>query len=123
MNTIFVTGATGFIGKNLIELLLEKGERIVALSTHNQSDIDILKKYHIKDIIFEEDLALQNEYQIDYCVHLASYGVRFGDADINTMIDVNIKLAAKVMLFCNNNGCKTFLSAPAEHYWHNLFFV
>ena len=42
-------------------------------------------------------------------MHLASYGVRYGDNNIDTMIEVNVKLSAKIMDFCIKNGCKTFL--------------
>ena len=111
MKNILLTGGTGFIGRNVIELFQQNGDRIIALSTHNDGDISILRSYHIDDVLFEEDLDVKNKYQIDCCIHLASYGVKYGDSNIETMIDVNIKLATKVLFFCVNNNCKVFLSA------------
>lgn len=110
MSRILVTGATGFIGKNLLDLLISKNEEIIVFSTHSQSDLVLLKEMKIKNILYEEDLE-KNNIPLDYCIHLASYGVNYNDKNLDTMIDVNIKLSSKILTFCINNSCKAFISA------------
>lgn len=110
MNTILITGASGFIGKNIVELLLSKSCKIIAfLSRDDQLGEKKLREIGIDSFLFEEDLS-KNTYSIDSCIHLASYGVEHGKSDYNVMINVNIALSAKILDFCNNNKCKNFIN-------------
>lgn len=111
MYSVLVTGATGFLGKNLIELLNEKKVNVVAYVLDNDPEMDWLKKSGVTSFIYERDLDASDAVEIDTCIHLASYGVKYTDKDIDTIVDVNIKLACKIMQFCARNGCKTFLTA------------
>lgn len=111
MHNVLVTGATGFLGKNLIELLNEKKINVVAYVLNNDQNIEWLKRKGVKSFIYEKDLNISDAVEIDTCIHLASYGVKYTDKDIETIADVNIKLACKIMQFCGRNGCKTFLTA------------
>lgn len=71
---ILVTGATGFLGKRLVELLVEKGYSVRALA-RKLSNIEKLKKLDIE--IFFGDVAsiesLKPAFQgIDYVIHAAA---------------------------------------------------
>ena len=110
MKKILITGATGFVGKNIIEYLIaQKDIKIVAFVDINDLfGISYLKSKGV-EIIFENDFEKYND-AIDYCLHLASYGVLYGDRDVSRMIDVNIKLSIKIMEFCASKKCSLFIN-------------
>lgn len=110
MEKILITGATGFIGKNLISEFLKR-KKFIILAFVDKKDIngiDYLNRKGILTITLEDFEEFKGD--IDYCVHLASYGVAYGARDIDTMIDVNIKLSAKILKFCSGHNCKLFLN-------------
>ncbi len=111
MRKVFVTGATGFIGKNLVELLLEKNIKIVAYVLENDPGIEWLRSNGVTEFIYEKDLDRDDAVEFDACIHLASYGVKYTDKDLGLITDINIKLACKILQFSAKNGCKLFLTA------------
>ena len=107
---VLITGATGFIGRNLIESFL-KDERYSLVALASQTDFKgqvLLNKYKIPWITSDNFDSFTGN--IDYCIHLASYGVAYGDRDLDTMIDVNIGLSEKVMRFVSHHSCKLFIN-------------
>ncbi len=111
MRKVFVTGATGFIGKNLVELLLEKNIEIIAYVLENDPGIEWLKANGVNHFVYEKDLDKTEFVDFDTCIHLASYGVKYTDKNIDLITDINIKLACRILQFCAKNGCKLFLTA------------
>lgn len=94
--TAFITGANGFVGANLVELLLKKNYAVHILVRKN-SDLWRLKKIlknlkvHLGDINNQTFLKKTFEkVNPEYIFHLASYGNSSNDTDLNEMIDVNI---------------------------------
>ena len=90
--TIIITGAAGFIGSHLTEILLENNNFLILIDNFNdyysgkeEQLEEITKNYHInKDfILIKQDLtnkSFYNEihYEIDYIFHLAAQpGVRY----------------------------------------------
>ena len=110
MKTVFITGATGFIGKNVLERLMrEDNYKILCLAAENDKEgISFLEKNHIA-YIYQKDFDSFNE-NIDFCIHLASYGVAYGARDLDWMIDVNIKLAEQILRFCSKHNCEMFIN-------------
>jgi nucleoside-diphosphate-sugar epimerase len=115
MKSVLVTGATGFIGYNLITRLMELGYDISILDLKSVGDLEatMLKPYKNKikrifweDIAGEEIRTEDNERlgKIDCCIHLASYGVNPKDKDLDKIIDGNIKLLQKILEFCKKIG-------------------
>lgn len=94
--TVFITGANGFIGANLIKLLLRKDYDVHALVRKNANlwrikDIAKKIKIHKADICDAEKLKkILISINPDYIFHLASYGNSADDTDLNEMISVNI---------------------------------
>lgn len=89
-NRIFVTGASGNIGKKLLTQLLEKNYDVVAL-TRNKSGLSI-RNPHLK--IIEADILETKKYlkeirECDYVYHLAVYQNPV-DANNNEFIRVNV---------------------------------
>ncbi len=78
---ILVAGGAGFIGSNLIDLLLEKGHDIVCIDNYfigTQSNIDHLKE-NVRFHMYEQNLCdlpglkeIFNKEKVDYVFHLAA---------------------------------------------------
>lgn len=116
-----VTGATGFIGINLIKELLAKKWEVYVLLREDSNiksicEITALHYLYEKDIIinhkntFEIEIKFKNVPRFDVCFHLAAYGVDYKKQDIYKMIDGNIKYTLKVLEFCNVNGTGKFIN-------------
>ena len=74
MKSILITGASGFIGTNLVDFLLEKGyDKIINLDKKTPL-IDSHNPYWVKGNIMNEDevLAIFNDYRPDTVIHLAA---------------------------------------------------
>ncbi|MDR6196887.1 NAD(P)-dependent oxidoreductase [Siphonobacter sp. SORGH_AS_0500] len=74
MKSILITGASGFIGTNLVDFLLEKGyDKIINLDKKNPLK-DSHNSYWVKGNIMNEDevLAIFNDYRPDTVIHLAA---------------------------------------------------
>jgi CDP-glucose 4,6-dehydratase len=77
MNNVLVTGAFGFVGQWLVEELLNRGDKVIAIShenmilTHNWKLEDIeLEHGDIRDYNFVENVF--DKYNINYVFHLAA---------------------------------------------------
>jgi len=94
---IFVTGATGYLGRNLIKSLAQRGKSIRAL-VHSEGKINCVKEY-CTDIIVgdinDEKIILQGLKDIEFVIHLA--------AVIKTS---NVALYDKVNVQGTENLCK-----------------
>ena len=121
MRSVLVTGATGFVGYNLINRLDELGYEIYILDLKSVGDLEntMLKPYKNKiKRIFWEDIDLENISTeagekigpIDYCIHLASYGVNPNDNNVDKVIDGNIKLLQTLLEFCERIGIKKLVN-------------
>ena len=106
MITYFITGGAGFIASNLIDRLLEEGNRIVAIDNFDPFYDRIIKQNNIKkakssslfhfvegDIRNKERLAaVFNQYPIDAVIHLAAKaGVRPSIAAPEAYYEVNVQ--------------------------------
>ncbi|MDX1695151.1 MAG: SDR family oxidoreductase [Ketobacteraceae bacterium] len=75
MKTAYVTGSTGFLGLNIIELLLEDGWRVLALrrSTSRTSDLDRLDVTQLEgDVTDAESLLKTLPEGVDAVFHVAA---------------------------------------------------
>lgn len=120
MKKIFVTGADGFIGSNLVEKLLIKNYKVIALSYYNSfNDIGWLKYIDkkktknlkvvsgdIRDYNFINNLIKQS----DIVIHLAALiGIPFSYKSVKNYIDVNITGTYNVLESSKNNKIKKLI--------------
>lgn len=116
MKKVLVTGATGFIGRNLIERLMDLNYEIYVLSrkkSENNFNGSRIKKIIYWEEIEEDDFFKLNYDElnkIDYCIHLAAYGVSSKENNIQKMIDGNIKIFSKLLKFCNSFQIKKIIN-------------
>ena len=101
--TVFLTGATGFIGSHLLKRLVKEGCN-VHISIRKNSSLWRIEEFKNKFISHEIDLtdfeavrSLIKQIEPDIIFHLAAYGVDYRQQDIHKTLDANI--SASVGLF------------------------
>lgn len=72
--TAFVTGATGFVGLNLVEQLLEQGWQVTAMH-RKDSDLTVLSRFNVTrvvaDVLDKNSLAAAIPQNVDCVFHVA----------------------------------------------------
>lgn len=111
---ILVTGATGFIGKNLVESLKEKFEVYALILDEKEKNVIPQIDYIFWKTFFDREnevktLDGKKLGKIDTVIHLASYGVNPKDNDIDKMIESNINLTKDLILNLERVACKNII--------------
>lgn len=111
---ILVTGATGFIGKNLVESLKEKFEVYALILDEKEKNVIPQIDYIFWKAFFDREnevktLDGKKLGKIDTVIHLASYGVNPKDNDIDKMIESNINLTKNLILNLERVACKNII--------------
>jgi UDP-N-acetylglucosamine/UDP-N-acetylgalactosamine 4-epimerase len=121
-NKVLVTGGAGFIGSNLCETLLEKGNKVVCLDNFATGKRENLEKL-LKDTNFtliEGDIrkledCLKATKNVDYVLHQAALGsVPRSIKDPITSNDVNISGFLNMLVAARDNGVKRFVFAASS---------
>ena len=121
-NTILVTGGAGFIGSNLCEALLKKGNKVVCLdnfaTAKRENLIELLKDSNFTliegDIRKLED-CLKATKDVDYVLHQAALGsVPRSIKDPITSNDVNVSGFLNMLVASRDNGVKRFVFAASS---------
>lgn len=120
--SILVTGGAGFIGSNLCDALLDKGNRVVCLDNFatgkRENILKLLKESNFTliegDITKLED-CLNATKNIDYVLHQAALGSvpRSIKNPIKTN-DVNISGFLNMLIASRDNGIKRFVYAASS---------
>ena len=120
--TILVTGGAGFIGSNLCEALLEKGNKVVCLDNFATGKRENLEEL-LKDTNFtliEGDIrkledCLKATQGVDYVLHQAALGsVPRSIKDPITSNDVNVSGFLNMLVAARDNGVKRFVFAASS---------
>ena len=120
--TILVTGGAGFIGSNLCEALILKGNKVVCLdnfSTGKRENIKTLLNNN-NFILIEGDIrrlqdCLKATFGVDYVLHQAALGsVPRSIKDPITSNDVNISGFLNMLVAARDNGVKRFVFAASS---------
>jgi UDP-N-acetylglucosamine 4-epimerase len=120
--TILVTGGAGFIGSNLCEALLEKGNKVVCLdnfATGKRENLEQLLKDSNFTLIEGDIRKLENclkaTKDVDYVLHQAALGsVPRSIKDPITSNDVNVSGFLNMLIASRDNGVKRFVFAASS---------
>lgn len=114
---IFLTGGSGFVGKNLIKLAIKRGYKIFAISRKNKKN-----KKNIKWLKGELDKSYSNYFKkIDVLVHLAAAGVGKNN-NYQEIINTNVIKSSKLVMNAIQHGCKKFLIISSSSEYKNELF-
>ena len=120
--TILVTGGAGFIGSNLCEALLEKGNQVICFDNFATGKRENIKEF-LKDpnfILIEGDIrklddCLKATRDVDYVLHQAALGsVPRSIKDPITSNDVNVSGFLNMLVASRDNGVKRFVYAASS---------
>lgn len=116
MEYVIVTGANGFIGKTLVNALLEKGYHVVALDIRFDDVLANDDRVTCVNVMNKEVAALAEEipHQEYRCFfHLAWAGTS-GPARADYVVQLNnVKLACDYIKLCGEIGCKRVVYASS----------
>lgn len=116
MKRVIVTGANGFIGKNLVHALLERGYHVVALDVRFDDVLTKDDRITCVNVLNKEVRELPGEIpQQEYACffHLAWMGTS-GPARTDYTVQLNnVKLTCDYIKLCSEIGCKRVLYASS----------
>ena len=112
--TIFITGASGFIGSHLTEQLIKKGYAVKALVPYDiNSSVGWLKNIKSKSLkiihgdICDENFLYRNTKNIDYIIHLAALiSIPYSYESPKSFIKSNIEGTYNILEVSRRNNIK-----------------
>lgn len=122
--SVMVTGAAGFIGSHLCELLLRRGDRVVGLDSFDETYDPAIKQENVRPLKSLGDFTLiegdiRSTRDLDHAfdsgpflgiVHLAARsGVRHSVADPLTYQDVNVSGTTRLLEAARIRGVDNFV--------------
>tara|TARA_B100001063_G_scaffold38446_1_gene32136 strand:- start:38591 stop:39574 length:984 start_codon:yes stop_codon:yes gene_type:complete len=119
---ILVTGGAGFIGSNLCEALLEKGNKVVCLDNFATGKRKNIEEF-LEDpsfVLIDGDIrkledCLKASQGVDYVLHQAALGsVPRSIKDPITSNDVNVSGFLNMLVASRDNGVKRFVFAASS---------
>ena len=115
-----VTGASGFIGRHLVEALLAKGRRVLALCRPNselpQHWRGKVERIDCEDWSLDAISAVLGDRRFSCLFHLAAYGVVPTDRDASVMFRVNADLPEDLVRLCAGHGAAMVLAGTSAEY-------
>jgi len=117
---ILVTGGTGFVGRNLVRKLVEKGYEIHCIVRLNSNVSNIDKRAKIFRYDGNIDLLIDffQSQKFDGVVHLASlFLASHTRYDIENLILSNIKFGVELLEACKISNVKWFINTGT--FWQN----
>lgn len=120
MTNILITGATGYVGSNLISYLSEQGFNIIFLARNssNSQKVNELKKLAKCYIVdgYSSIKKVFTENKIDVVIHLAATPkYNYKAEEIEEMIESNFSFGVTILEAMSENGCNKIINFGT--YW------
>lgn len=115
-----VTGASGFIGRHLVEALLERGHPVIALC-RPQSRLPQHWRAQVERVDSEDwspdGLAVALvRHRFECLFHLAAYGVVPTERNRDVMFRINAGLPADLVHLCRNQAASMVMTGSSAEY-------
>ena len=135
METIIITGSSGFIGYSLSKYLLNRGYRVIGIDVHNgEGEQKRLQDARLDQLIqfknftniskdLSEDLSDLQEYfnESNYVIHLAATpGVRESNRNTQKYIKNNIVAFSNVIEMAAKSSIKHFIFASSSSVYGDM---
>lgn len=116
MKKILVTGGVGFIGTNLIKVLLEKGYNVTSIDNYSAGSIENeIENVNYINADIEEIVHLDDDF--DLCFHLAAKSrVQPSFKDPLEYLRVNVNGTAKVMEWAKKTKTKVVYAGSSSRH-------
>ncbi|PLY06388.1 MAG: hypothetical protein C0625_09625 [Arcobacter sp.] len=117
---ILVTGATGFIGQNLVKFLIDKNYEVhcIVRSKSNISKINNKVKIFKYDENIDSLIIYLKKEKFNGVIHLASlFLTTHKENDISNLISSNIKFGTELLEACINSNVQWFINTGT--FWQN----
>ena len=125
MKQVLVTGAAGFIGSHLVEVLVRKGYGVIGLDNLSYGSLQNLSSVighsqfqFIRGDVRDVELLTGIGSQVEVVFHLAAFKIpRYGNA-LETL-DVNLKGTKNILRVSEANGCRVIFASTSDVYGKN----
>lgn len=117
---IFITGATGFIGKHLVKKLVEEGHQItINLFGEEKTPFDdTVLIYNLNEANIQKDTDYLTRESFDGIIHLASlYLTVHKPEDSVKLIDTNVRFSTYILECASQAKVKWFINTGT--FWQN----
>ena len=119
-NSALVTGASGFIGRHLVESLLASGVSVRVLC-RSGSQIPLHWNGRVERLDCDDWTAAGVQRAVgaaafDVLYHLAAYGVHPGDRDARLMTQINTDLGGELVRLCRARGAVMAMAGSSAEY-------
>ena len=130
--TVLVTGADGFIGSHLTEMLVKKGYKVKALSYYNSfnnwgwlEDIDCLKDIEVlTGDVRDPHYCLEITKGVDIVFHLAALiAIPYSYIAPSSYVDTNVIGTLNICQGAMQNGCKRVLHTSTSEVYGTAQYV
>jgi nucleoside-diphosphate-sugar epimerase len=115
-----VTGASGFIGRHLVDRLLKDGSHVIALVRSESRLPDRWRGNVISLACQDWTPALVRKSidrnSFDVVFHLAAYGVRPADRNVDEMTRINVEVPAELVRLCKDMGARLVMAGTFSEY-------
>ena len=126
---VFITGATGFLGTELVKRLVNEGHNVYLLIRNRKKASSLLEKINFEQQkyvnFYEGELSSKTlglssndlidlKNNIDIIFHTAAY-LSFDDSLKNDIFNVNVEGTRQVLNFAQTIGCKKFIHVSTAY--------
>ena len=112
---VLITGATGFIGSNILKKLIEEHYEVVVIK-RTSSDITLVEKYLSRCDIYDSDIdKLDNifiKHQIDAIIHCAIMYDRT-EQEYDKLLSVNVKFPLELLKLAVQHKVKLWINTDS----------
>tara|TARA_A100001515_G_scaffold137310_1_gene129795 strand:+ start:4663 stop:5517 length:855 start_codon:yes stop_codon:yes gene_type:complete len=115
---ILVTGGAGFVGRHLVQSLVDSGHRVISMDKVGTKDEDKIEK--VEYIISHTKNISSLNIKCDIVYHLGEYArISTSFEDVEEVWESNVQGTYEVVNFCRKNKVKLIYAASSSKFGNN----